>query len=109
MSMLPRPGTTGSCPLARANGLIYVEMPYSVLRYQQYSIGRTQLLHPASQSGVFACPSTSLRTNGSMVRSDYLFVVFCARRAQKTTNEEIANTALPKAQTANCVSPIQFF
>src|SRR5215213_5797052 len=38
MSMPPTLGTTGSCRLARANGLIYVEMPWSVLRYQRYSI-----------------------------------------------------------------------
>src|SRR5215213_6970328 len=68
-------------------------------RKNRTPIGLTQLLHPASQSDIFAC--------GSMVRSDHLFVVFCARRAQKTTNEEMASTALPQAQTANCVSPNQ--
>ena len=40
-----------------------------------------------------------------MVRYDHMFVVFCARRAQKTTNEKRGSTALPKAQSANCVSP----
>ena len=42
---------------------------------------------------------------GSMVLYDHMFVVFCARRAQKTTNEKRGSTALPKAQSANCVSP----
>src|SRR5215213_6487438 len=69
-------------------------------RKNRTPIGLTQLLHPASQSDIFAC--------GSMVRSDHMFVVFCARRAQKTTNEEMASTALPKAQTTNCVSPINY-
>jgi hypothetical protein len=31
-------------------------------------LGLTQLLHPTSQSGVFAC--------GSMVRSNHMFIVF---------------------------------
>jgi hypothetical protein len=33
---------------------------------------------------------------------------FCARRAQKTTNEKRVSIALPKAQSANCVSPIMY-
>src|SRR5687768_16010866 len=44
------------------------------------TIGLTQLRHSASQRRVFAC--------GSMVLCDHMFVVFCAHRAQKTTNEK---------------------
>jgi hypothetical protein len=44
-----------------------------------------------------------------MVFCDHMFVVFCALRAQKTTNEKRVSTALPQAQHANCVSPNGMF
>jgi len=39
-----------------------------------------------------------------MVRSNHLFVVF-ALVERKNDKRENASTALPKAQTANCISP----
>ena len=50
------------------------------------------------------CVTATRFACGSMVLYDHMFVVFCARRAQKTTNEKRGSTALPKAQRANCVS-----
>src|SRR4051794_41159399 len=68
------------------------------------SVGLTQLGHSASECHAFACPSTALRTSGSMVRAIFFVCGFSARSAEKPHTIEKECTALPKAHYAICVS-----
>src|SRR6476620_348000 len=69
-------------------------------RKTYFMLGLMQLRHSASQCHVFAC--------GSMVLADLLVYGFSALRAEKPYTFEKERTALPKAQCANCVSPITY-
>jgi len=64
-----------------------------------FMTGLTKLCHSASQRHVFAC--------GSKVRADLLVCGFSALRTEKPHTIEKERTTLPKAQYANCVSPLR--